>query len=38
VLVHGQPGTIVAALPLNEVLVRDKATGHTSRVKVERQT
>ena len=37
VLVHGQPGIIVAELPLNEVLVRDKATGHTSKVKVERQ-
>ena len=37
VLVHGQPGTIVAELPLNEVLVRDKATGHTSKVKVDRQ-
>lgn len=37
VLVNGQPGTIVAVLPLNEVLVRDKTTGHTFKVKVDLQ-
>lgn len=34
VLVHGQAGTIVAILGPGEVLVRDKATGLTSKVQV----
>lgn len=34
VRVHGQPGIIVAKLAPNEVMVRDKATGRTSKVSV----
>ena len=35
VQVQGNPGIIVAVLSMDEVLVRDKATGHTSKIAVD---